>query len=423
MPNVNFYLKKADPKGRSLIFLQFKYSGYRLVYSFGQTIHAKDWSLAKQRLKSTRAITADGEHSLNDLLDNLEGVCKNAYNKEIAKGVPQPETLKRYLVGFMNQNQVPENTVTLFSLIERFVSGEIKYRGRDKKADTLKPYTTTYNHLKAFAIKERYPVDFETITLDFYYKFVSYLKKKGLAPNTIGRNIKDVKTFMSEAVDMDYTSNYQFRNKKFMVIREETDSIYLTESEIEKLHKHDFSKHSKLDSTRDMFVAACWLGLRYSDLSNIKPENIKNIDGDTFVQMKTQKTGELVVIPCHPTVLKIFDKYSTNFNRLPRAISNQKYNNYIKEACRAAGLTETARLILQPDLALWQLVSSHTARRSFATNYYLQGFPTLDLMKITGHRTESSFMKYIKVSKLDTAKRLSEHIKMNWSKKLLKVAS
>jgi hypothetical protein len=48
----------------------------------------------------------------------------------------------------------------------------------------------------------------------------------------------------------------------------------------------------------------------------------------------------------------------------------------------------------------------------------LQGFPTIDLMKITGHRTERSFLKYIRVSKLDTAKRLSEHIKANWSKKL-----
>ncbi len=73
------------------------------------------------------------------------------------------------------------------------------------------------------------------------------------------------------------------------------------------------------------------------------------------------------------------------------------------------------------DDLVFDLLSSHTARRSFATNYYLLGFPTIDLMKITGHRTERSFLKYIKVSKLDTAKRLSEHIKDNWSKKLLSV--
>jgi hypothetical protein len=65
---------------------------------------------------------------------------------------------------------------------------------------------------------------------------------------------------------------------------------------------------------------------------------------------------------------------------------------------------------------------NHTARRSFATNFYLQGFPTIDLMRITGHKTEPSFLKYIRVTKLDTAKRLSEHIKQNWIKKLLSVS-
>jgi integrase len=83
-----------------------------------------------------------------------------------------------------------------------------------------------------------------------------------------------------------------------------------------------------------------------------------------------------------------------------------------------AELNEVGRDSARPKDILADLVSSHTARRSFATNYYLQGFPTIDLMKITGHRTERSFLKYIRVSKLDTAKRLSEHIKANWSKKL-----
>lgn len=62
-------------------------------------------------------------------------------------------------------------------------------------------------------------------------------------------------------------------------------------------------------------------------------------------------------------------------------------------------------------------ISSHTARRSFATNYYLEGFPTIDLMKITGHKTEKAFLTYIKVSQLDTAKRLNQHMKKKWEEK------
>ena len=76
----------------------------------------------------------------------------------------------------------------------------------------------------------------------------------------------------------------------------------------------------------------------------------------------------------------------------------------------------------RPKERLCDLVSSHTARRSFATNYYLQEFPTIDLMKITGHKTERAFLTYIRVSKLDTAKRLNEHIKLKWNNNLMRVA-
>jgi hypothetical protein len=85
-------------------------------------------------------------------------------------------------------------------------------------------------------------------------------------------------------------------------------------------------------------------------------------------------------------VLKVFDKYSSNANRLPKTISNQKFNDYVKDVCKAAGLTEKGRLSTDPRKELWEGVSAHTARRSFANNYYLMGFPTLDLIKITGHR-------------------------------------
>src|SRR4051812_4834571 len=107
---VNFYLKKKEEStGKSLIYLQFKYSGYKLTFAFGQTINPKNWNSAKQRVKNNSQTTADGQHSLNDLLDNLETVCKTSYNKELKNGIPQPSTIKRYLVSFLNQNEEDEN--------------------------------------------------------------------------------------------------------------------------------------------------------------------------------------------------------------------------------------------------------------------------------------------------------------------------
>ncbi len=226
---------------------------------------------------------------------------------------------------------------------------------------------------------------------------------------------------MAEAVDLGFTNNLQFKHRKFVIDRVDTDAVYLNETELGILYKHNFSANKRLEQVRDLFIFGAWVGLRFSDYSNVKPENIVLIDEEYFVKIITQKTKELVVVPCNPVVLEIFEKYKTNKNKLPNGISNQKFNEYLKEVCRVAGLTEKGRLSTNPKLELWECISSHTARRSFASNYYLQGFPTIDLMKITGHTTEKVFLNYIKITKLDTARRLSIHIK-EWSKKMLKVA-
>jgi len=444
MPNVNFYLKKAEEStGKSLIILQMKYKKRRLVFSTGETIKPGNWNEGKQRVKGNTVTTADGEHKLNDLLDNLETELKRAYNDEVANGIPEIKILKQYLTDFINQNEVGDNHVTLHKLLDRFISGEIKSKGEDKSSSTLKTYKTLKGHLLEFEGVKKMKVDFDTIVLDFYYKYVDFLKNrgkyekeirklrpelknkavKGLDANSIGKDIQILKVVMGEAVDQDYTTNLQFKHKKFFVIRKDTDAVFLTVKEIMKLYKFDFTANKKLENVRDLFVFGCFTGLRFSDYSNVKPENIISEDGEYFIKMKTKKTDELVIIPTNPVILEIFEKYKHNPNRLPKSISIQKFNDYIKDACMTAGLVETGRLSKSMDLQLWESISSHTCRRSFATNYYLEGFPTIDLMKITGHTTERSFMKYIKVTKLSAAKNLSRHIKKNWGQLIMRVAS
>lgn len=89
MPVVNFYLKKPEPKTKkSLIYLQFKYNGNRLVYAFNQSIDPANWSAPKQRIKSNKVTTGDGQYSLNELLDNLERECLRGYHTEIKNGIP-----------------------------------------------------------------------------------------------------------------------------------------------------------------------------------------------------------------------------------------------------------------------------------------------------------------------------------------------
>jgi integrase len=432
MGEVNFYLKKpAKSTGKSLIYLKFKYNnGNALVYTFGQSIEPANWNQDKQRVKSNRQTIENGLNLLNGLLDNLAKVTMKAYNNEIKNGVPEPEKIRSYLDDFLSftANRKTNNSAPDFmSLIDRFISGEIKFAGKDKSPNTLANYQSTKRHLLAYQEKSKIKVTFDSITLDFFYKYLAFLKTlKGrdggsFSHNSKAGDIKNIKVFMAEAVDLQYTKNMEFKHRKFSMPEIDVDAVYLSEKEIIDLYNFKI-EHKTLEQVKDLFVFGCFVGLRFSDYSTVEKENIVNIDGDLFIKIIPNKTDDLVIIPCNPIVLDIFKKYGNNYNTLPKALSNQKFNHYIKEVCKQAGLVEQGRLSSNPKIELYKCITSHTARRSFATNLYIDGYPIIEIMKITGHKTEKAFLKYIKVSKLDAAKRLNAYMKKKWEEKRVRAS-
>jgi integrase len=449
---------KKDPAGiaKRLIYLQFLYDNQKLVFSFGQSIDPRNWNPDKQRVKSNKETTSDKSHNLNDLLKSLEEVCKEAYNTEMKNGIPLPNVLRKYLEDFLNKNiDKPKNEKpTFFNLLDRFISNEIKIsRGEKKKIGKKRAEATVHNykalnrHLQDFQRLKNFKVDFETINRDFFNKYISFLEDhiwkiswqkekgkkslrktiiskqpgEGLSVNSIAKDIRKLKSVLNEAVENGYTNNQEFKKGYFSFSEEETDAVYLSDKEIITLYRHDFSKNKTLEQIRDWFVFSSFIGLRYQDITSLEPDNIVSIDNDLFIKTITRKTKELVVVPCNPVVLEIIGKYEQNLNGLPRVYENQVYNRYLKQICQIAGLTEKGRLSTDTGKELWLCISSHTSRRSFATNLYLDGYPVDEIRKITGHKTEKAFWKYIKVSKLDSAKRLSSYQKANWPAKIARI--
>jgi len=374
MPIVNFYLKKAaGPIPDSLIYLQFKYNGRKLVYSFGQKINPADWSKVQKRVKSNRQTILDGRYALNEVLDRLEKVCLKAYNEELAKGIPPVSVLRFRLDHFIHQHKGRKEAPRLYQLFDRFISGEFLHKGKEKSRHTLKNYSTTKNHLHSFDIATRYHVDFENINLEFFQRYTTFLKEElKLQPNSIARDIRILKTVLAGAVQLDYTTNIQFRHQQFKLVDEPTDAVWLTEKEIAVLSRCDLSGNKRLAQVRDLFLLGCYTGSKLS--------SARNPDG-----------------PEHPLARKILENYG---GAPPKAPSNQKFNSYLKEVCRAAGLTEKGRLPSNPRLELWECVTSDTARRSMAANAWLADLPLASLMKQTGHKTEKAFLRYIRAEKL-----------------------
>jgi integrase len=206
-----------------------------------------------------------------------------------------------------------------------------------------------------------------------------------------------------------------FRSRKFKKLSQESDNIYLNEEELNEIYSLDLSENPRLERTRDLFIVGCWTGLRFSDFTAIKKVNIKG----EFIHIRTSKTKEKVVIPIHWTIKEIMNKYEGIYdNSLPPAISNAKMNKYIKEVgelCTSKLHTIETQTITKGGIERtksckkFELISTHTARRSMATNLYEQLVPTLTIMQITGHKTEKAFLKYIKTSKEKHAKILQAH--------------
>lgn len=421
MANISFRVNKGkritDTDKEQPIYIRYKLGrSVDFNASIKMTVLVDNWDKEKQTVKNRTSIL--NRHEINNLIKRLRKHFEDYENKNRENGFTPTykEVKKHYDSYFTDNKEAEEKQTTLFSFIDQLIEN-YKYNPHPitKKLlsrNTLKDYTLTRNTLQLFN-DEVYKIDFDTITLDWYYDFIEWCNSKGFKMNYTGKHIKTLKTFMNSALEADITTNTAHKGRRFSVYREETDSTYLNESELLKLWSHDLSKEPRKEIARDLFLIGAHTGMRVSDYNRLTKDNIKTENGIEMIRIKTQKVGKIVVIPMHPIVRAILDKNNGN---PPKRIPSQHINELIKEIAEAVGLNERVELNYNKagkqvtEFRLkHELITNHTARRSFCTNAYLANVPTLDIMAISGHTTEKNFKKYIKVTAEQTAIKLSEH--------------
>ncbi len=262
-------------------------------------------------------------------------------------------------------------------------------------------YQTTYNHLKNFFGED--DPSFDEINSKFYLEFNDYLFDKGQAKNTINKHWKNIKAVMKQAFLRKLHSNDEYI--QFKRYQEKSDTIFLTLDEIRKIEKLKLTGTEEI--VRDYFVIGCYTGLRVSDWDKISYDVI---DENSIANIKADKTNEYSIIPIHETVKKILKKYN---GILPRRPSQNTINKYLKSIGLKAGITSVVKTRITKGgkqvittQKKFMLIASHTARRSFATNLILEGYPPHVVMKITGHKTITSFEKYVRFDELEASKKL-----------------
>lgn len=309
---------------------------------------------------------------------------------------------------------------SLFEFVELFIKDcetgiRLSHKRQLIKPKTLSTYKTIKSYIKKFEDKYQRKLilsEFNQRDIDKMSDFL--IIDCELAMNTHGKIMTDLLQVVKYAERLKKIPPSRLIELKFDTQREETDSIYLTETEILELMAISDFQNPVEEHVRDVFVVGCFTAMRFSDYSTLVGSAIRN-NRYEFVQTKT---GDKVTLPIHPVVKQILEKYNYS---LPEVPPNREFNKIIKiVGARLKSLQipfikqiTYKRERIQITKMKHDFLMTHTARRSFCSNEYLRKTDPMIIMAISGHKSHKSFMRYIKV----TNDQYADQMEQIWAKR------
>jgi integrase len=407
--NIKFNLKQPKADKPTPIRLSISWHGNRLITNTGESIPPKYWNTSQQ-VRATKDYPQGSK--INKRLNEIKAKVSEIYHelKTAGEDVGKYE-IKEQIDIFLNRATTSDVPTDFLSFVEYYI---------ESKRGTINPQTkrlrsertfSKYNRVKSLCLEINKYIDFRHFNESFYTDYYERLMhKKGFSLNTIGKYTRTLKTLLGAAAKPKFGVNKYNFYLEYPVLEVESRNIALNKSEIDAMYKLDLTDKPYLDRVRDMFVIGCKTGLRFSDIYAIQKHHI---EGD-LICLRTYKGTVKVTIPILKETRAILAKYDC---QLPDSISNQKFNDYVKEVGKLAGLDTIERTSIDratgEDVEFkpkYKLISTHTARRSFCTNMYNDDIPVLAICAMTGHKTETEFLKYLKVDKSDHALRVLKMI-------------
>lgn len=417
---------KMRRNGTSLIFIQYCQSAEnKTLLNTEIAIPPNLWNKKLERIAENLPTSFGIANNLNKEIQRQIRLAEDIISYALANKIADPVQFVKstFKINFdirTLEKAAKENKASRPRINKDFffqLDDYIKSKEQSVAPSTLQVFRNLKVILQSFETVRKKPITFDEIDYNFYEEFLNYLsfehihqnKKevlKGFKTNTVGKNIKQLIIFLKNrkqkkiAPELDTTG--------FKIPEEESDAIYLTPEEINQILNVDLSELTHLQKYRDLFVFGCLTGLRFSDFSVIRAEDVR----DGMLYKKQGKTKHWVVIPLRDEANHIF---INNFNRNIPSISNPDFNYYIKEVGRVAGIGQSVKHSYDKGSknhvetkSKYEWITSHTCRRSFCTNEFLAGTPVELIMKISGHKSLKDFYKYIKIAPEQAGQRIRE---------------
>jgi site-specific recombinase XerD len=406
---VGFFLKsyQRDP---ALILLKcwgIKSFRDRFAFSIGESISPPHWDKKAQRAKLLKD-NRQAAH-LNAILDKYEDEAMNFIRQYQLKHTKPPtaEELRRQLERLkakLNGRPLEEENG-----FRTWVKAEVD-KIYKKNPATGRSYRSWYREFHEFCKATRRTMEWGSMNSELFTAYQSYLIDKGQLHNTVTMKWKRLKRMLNAGAEMGLYESQEHRRKSLAKSYEKADNHFLTVDKLMKIYSLELPEWSPLEKYRDTFLLDAFAaGFRFSDLSALEDGKLITLVNRAAMKIETKKTKTSVITPGSWYLDEFLKKYRGN---MPKRVSNQKYNKYIKEVCKLAGLNEPVTLrkgdeeITMPE---FQAVSQYTARYSFATNLYLAGVEIKQISVLLGHKRVSTTETYIKAKQLDTALAMSKN--------------
>lgn len=408
MATINFRLRSNANKNVNIKIYLSTGRGNFIETNTGFVINPNNWSESTNKPKQNN--TTENKQ-LTSSLNKLQTFVFDNLNNDLSKGVIIDKFwLEKQVNDCFNRVEKIDNGI-LVNHIQFIIdnANTRKVKGRAKlgiSESRIKGYETFKKVVEAYQKTIKKQLHFLDINKTFVDKFTNWLiNEKKYSVNYAGKQIDNLKTISLDAEKLGIKTNpYTKQIEGFSESNEDRYIVTLTFDELEKIRTAEI-KSEALNNARKWILIGCEIGQRGGDLLNLNKNNIRYKGGNMYIDITQKKTGKFVTIGiANPHVIEIIE------NDFPHKISTQKLNDYIKKVCEIAEINEKVEgkkmnpkakkknpESIRKILGLYpkhELITTHSFRRSFATNYYKK-IPTGVLIGITGHSKESLFLQYI----------------------------
>ena len=394
--SVKFYLNsKFKNEEKQKVYGRIIYKRKKSEFATNLWLDPEKWNQELQTAIKSPIINRQLGKILNDVNETVQHLF---YEKKHIDA----KSIKDYYVG----NEVLD--IGIIDYISRIVNQ--KRKNKSLSPTTPLKYDVLSKKVSKF-ILENHKVDdlnIKRIDYQFVVNFDTYLRSiissqygNPLANSTINKTHGFFRTVMNQALEEDYIKRNPY--KRFRLKKLESKVQYLSKSELLRIENLDLSSKSHLDIARDIFIFSVYTGLRFSDATTLKTDNLIYENGDLkyFYKKRQKKTGNPIENPLFPQTKAIIEKYADTPERqiknliLPK-LSNDKVNKHLKIIGRLADVKIE--------------LHHHIARHTCATTVLLENDVNLEEVKEwLGHVDIRSTMVYAKVTssqKLKTLQRL-----------------